>query len=71
MMGKVKDALLHFKRAPFTRQKMPFYIAKDALLHCKRCSFTLQKSIYCFAHADFLLHYKHSPSLYLFSICEL
>jgi len=41
MKGDVKDALLHFKRAPFTRQKMPFYIAKGALLECKRACIEL------------------------------
>ncbi len=36
--GKVKGALLAFKRAPFTRQKTPFYHAKGRLLQCKRAS---------------------------------
>ena len=36
--GKVKGALLAFKRAPFTLQKMPFYHAKGRLLQCKRAS---------------------------------
>ena len=46
MKGDVKDALLHFKRAPFTRQKIPFYIAKGALLHCKRASIVLYMLIF-------------------------
>ena len=36
--GKVKGALLAFKRAPFTCQKTPFYYAKGHLLQCKRAS---------------------------------
>lgn len=36
--GKVKGALLAFKRAPFTCQKTPFYNAKDALLKHKRAT---------------------------------
>ncbi len=36
--GKVKGALLAFKRAPFTCQKTPFYHAKGRLLQCKRVS---------------------------------
>ena len=51
----VKDALLHCKRRPFTRQKMPFYNAKDALLQCKTCPFTMQKGMFCFANYHFFL----------------
>ena len=40
--GKVKGALLAFKRAPFTRQKTPFYHAKGRLLERKRASFKMQ-----------------------------
>ena len=39
--AKIKGALLPFKRAPFTCQKMPFYIAKGALLECKRACIDL------------------------------
>ena len=34
--SKVKGALLHSKRAPFTCQKMLFYSLKGRLLECKR-----------------------------------
>jgi len=36
--GKVKGALLAFKRAPFTCQKTPLFHAKRGLLQCKRAS---------------------------------
>ena len=36
--GKVKGALLAFKRAPFTCHKTHFYHAKGRLLQCKRAS---------------------------------
>jgi len=54
MKGKVKDALLHFKRRPFALQKMPFWDAKGHVLRCKRAPIDLQGIIY---------HYKtHTPS---------
>ena len=44
--GLLKGRLLHFKRAPFTMQKMPFYIAKGRLLQCKRACIALPSVIY-------------------------
>ena len=40
--GKVKGALLAFKRAHFTCQKTPFYHAKGRLLECNMPSFKMQ-----------------------------
>lgn len=44
--GLLKGRLLHFKRTPFTHQKMPFYIAKGRLLQCKRACIALPSVIY-------------------------